>query len=144
MIVPPADVVRQLLINLGLGGVLTAAWPVFSAFLPEDPDNAICVYDTPGVLDGRLMRTGEQIEHPGVQVRVRGLGYRETFQKAANIALALDAQMPVEITFTDPATVVTIKNISRSGAVMPLGMEEGTRRRYNFTINALLTTNPQE
>ncbi len=134
-----ADVVRELLTNLGIGAEgPSGPWPVFVGFLPDRPDNAVCIYDTAGKLDGRIMRSGEQVEHPGIQVRVRGLEYVETREKTEEIARALDAQVRTAITVA-PSQNHIIHNISRSGGIIPIGMEETDRRRYSFTINAMTT-----
>lgn len=135
---PPADIIRQLLIDLGLGAAV-GDWTTYVSFLPSDPEKALCVYDTVGRIDGRLMQTGEQIEHPGIQIRVRGADYVTTWEKAKAIALALDAVNQNLVSISSDETY-TINNVSRSGPVIPLGMEvEGTARHYHFTINAVLT-----
>jgi len=46
----PADIIRQLLLDMGLVAT-SGSWTAFVSFLPESPDNAICVYDTAGKLD---------------------------------------------------------------------------------------------
>ena len=136
----PATIVRKLLLDLNLGEVTSEAdWTVFVSFLPDLPDSALCVYDTAGRLDGRLMRTGEQIEHEGVQIRVRGVEYPVAWEKVNEIALALDGQIntTVEIAVDE---AYTLHNASRSGAIIPLGQDpEDARRRHNFTINMTLT-----
>jgi hypothetical protein len=139
----PANIIRQLLLDLNLGQADTKqAWAVYVGFMPDTPDDAICVYDTAGKLDGRMMRTGQQIEHEGIQVRVRGLLYPTTIAKAYGIALAFDEQKRSAVT-ADAANYL-IQNISRSGAVLNLGVEDTDRHRYHFTINATLTIEPQE
>jgi hypothetical protein len=134
----PAEVIRQLLLDLSLG-FESGDWSVYVSFLPDRPDSAICVYDTMGRQDGRIMATGEQIEHPGVQVRVRGQNYIETHAKATAIARALDLQMRTEVVISTEEAY-RLDNVSRTSPIIPLGVEEeGDRRRHNFTINAVLT-----
>jgi len=135
----PADVIRQLLIELDLGTEQAGTWPVFVSFLPGTPDNALGIYDTAGKMNGRIMRTGEKIVHPGVQVVVRGSSYIDVIKKVTDIALALDAQCRT-IVVMDSANSYILHNVSRSGDVIPLGVEqEGDRRRHLFTINAVVT-----
>lgn len=137
----PANIIQQFLIDEELGTV-DGEWKAFVAFLPERPDDAICVFDTVGRLDGRIMRTGEQIEHPGIQVFVRGKDYLETYRKAKSIALALDAVKGVEVAM-DSEQSFTLLNVSRTGSMHPVGVEtEGDRRRHRFAINAVLTLAP--
>lgn len=134
----PSEIIRQLLIDLGLGAEENE-WTTYVGFLPDKPDNAICVYDTAGKMDGRLMVTGEQIEHPGVQIRVRGLSYSEVWNKATAIALNLDAQRKISVV-TSSEEAYIVHNVSRSGAIIPIGIEDTEgRRRHHFTINMILT-----
>ena len=135
----PADVIRQLLIDLELGAEVDGSWPVFVSFLPGAPDNALCVYDTAGRMDGRVMATGEKITHPGVQIVVRGSIYPDSRRKAEDIALAFDAQQGATIVM-DSVDSYILQNVSRSGDIIPLGVEqEGDRRRHLFTVNVVVT-----
>ena len=138
----PAEIVRQLLVDTGHGSV-AGTWPVFVSFMPDEPDAALCVYDTAGEMDGRLMHNGEQIEHPGIQVRVRSGLYPEAWNKARAVAIALD-NVHKNIVAMSSEDAYLVSNASRRGAVIPLGMEmEGSRRRYDFTVNAVLTLKRQ-
>ena len=134
----PADVIAQLLVDEN-HGTFEGAWRIFVGFMQQDPNNALCVYDTQGKLDGRMMRTGEQVTHPGVQVVVRGADYVVTYQKAKDIATGLDAQRKTVVA-PDSESSYVLHNVSRTGDIMHLGVElEGDRRRHLFTINAVLT-----
>jgi hypothetical protein len=70
MILSPADVLRHWLVEQGFGTLPTSnqSWPLFVASLPISIVAAACVYNTTGILDGRLMRSGTVIEHPGIQI----------------------------------------------------------------------------
>jgi len=136
----PAQIIHQLLTDLNLVEQ-SGAWPAFISFMPEElPDDAVCVYDTAGTSDGRIMRTGERIEHSGVQIRVRGRHHKDVWNKTNEIALALDQQVQNTLVSTASDLVYRIANISRTGTIIPVGIEtDGARRRFNFTINALVT-----
>ena len=137
-IFPPSDVIRQLLIDLGIGSE-SSNWPIFVSFFPDTPDNAICVYDTAGILDGRLMRSGVQIVHPGIQVQVRGSDYIATESKVWEIALGLDAQKKSVVDVEGNNHI--IHNISRNSP-FHLGIQESAdRRRHLYSLNALVTLN---
>jgi hypothetical protein len=139
----PADRIRQLLIDLELGSA-SGTWPVFVSFLPAEPDNAICIYDTTGRLGGRLMENGLQIEHSGIQIRVRGDVYPDTWNKANAIAIALDQQIRRSIAISGENSYI-LHNASRTGSIIPLGLDpEDQRRRFHFTINTLLTISQQQ
>jgi len=137
----PAEIIRQLLLDLDLGGEVAGSWPVFVSFLPGTPDSALCVYDTAGKQDGRIMSTGDQVIHPGIQIMVRGFVYPEARAKAESIAAALDAQQRSEVVMESDASYI-LHNVSRTGDIIPLGVEqEGDRRRHLFSINAVVTIN---
>lgn len=111
----------------------------FVAFLPDVPDEAIAFFDTAGRLDGRLMATGEQIEHHGVQIQIRGKDYSSTFDLAREIALYLDA-VKKETIAVEVDEVYVLHNVSRSGSIIPIGIETvENRRRHIFTINLTIT-----
>jgi Bacteriophage minor capsid protein len=135
---PPSDILRQLIIDLELGSE-DSAWRTFTAFHPDDPDASICVYDTAGRPDGRLMSTGERIEHPGFQIALRHRSYLSGWERAILLANTLDQQRRVVVDFPD-GDAYMIHNISRMGTVIPLGMEiDSPKRRHSFTINGTLT-----
>lgn len=138
-----AAVIYQLLLDLSLGAT-TGSWKTHIGFLPEVPDSAICVYDTAGKMDGRLMADGKQIVHPGIQIRVRGISYAAARAKVDAIALALSAVYFVSVAI-DSNTAYTVQNVSQQGDIMSLGMEEeGDRRRHYFTYNATVTLTQDE
>ncbi|QDP54888.1 MAG: hypothetical protein Unbinned3891contig1000_86 [Prokaryotic dsDNA virus sp.] len=136
----PADIIAQHLIDEALGTDVSASasWPVRVGFQPDEPDNAICVFDITGREDGRNMSTGYRVEHPGVQVYVRGSSYIAGFDKAEAIALALDAILRTQITID--STVYLVQNVSRTGPILSVGVTgDEDRKRHQFTINATLT-----
>ena len=139
---PPADIIRQLLIDLSLADT-SDGWEVFVGFFPDEPDKALCVYDTAGVLDGRIMATGEVIEHPGIQIRVRAKSYTEVWGKITEVVRALDGVNKVSIVFSEEEAY-TVHNVSRSGAILPMGLDEvGNRRLHNFAANMTVTISRQ-
>lgn len=138
----PAQVIRRLLIQLTLApDSQTAAWAPFTAFLPDAPDTALVVYDTAGTQNGRIMRTGEKIEHPGIQIRFRSSTYPVAWEKAKAVADALDA-LPTgtSVIMLPTSEKWILQNVSRTGAILTAGIEiEGDRKRHNLTINAIIT-----
>lgn len=138
----PADVIKKILIEEQLVSdpeSVGAPWPCYVSSLPDasTPDNAACLYDTSPKLDGRLMRTGESVEHPGVQVKVRSKTYREGWAKIDSISTKLDAVLRRSLVIED--FNYTVQSIS-TGGVLPNGLEEGTtKRRHLFTLNCQVT-----
>lgn len=131
----PADLLYTMLIGQSVLG----DYPAFVSFLPDQPDKAVCIYDTPGTNDGRLMTTGERIEHPGVQIFVRSLEYLEGHQKAQSLATLLDGLKNISIAVS-PDETYSLRNVTRSGTINWIGIEiVNDKRRHQFTINAVLT-----
>ena len=139
----PIKIVQTLLINLGLGSVVGASqdWPIYVAFLPDEYDEVISVNSTSGFKDGRIMATGEQIIHPGIQIRVRGnpLDYDTPYQKIKAIQLALDIQRRVSVAISSDEVYI-VHNASLQSDILYLGVDgEGSRARHSFTINYVVT-----
>lgn len=134
----PAEVIRQLLVDQGLGTNPGGIWPVFDSALPDLPDNCIAVKDRPGTEDGRSMITGELFVHYGFMVFIRSKDHPLGWVKASALRTAL-----AEGTYQEPVTVddthYLVHCISRIGAVLPLGYETPTSRRNLFTINAAVS-----
>lgn len=134
--IPSADIIRQLLLDLSIV-TTTGDWTCYASFLPDKPYKAVVVYDTAGTQDARCMN-GQQNEHFGIQVRVRGGDYTETFTKAQAIAAALDAVYGTTVTVDE--VDYDVQNVSRTGTIIPLGViEEGEHVVHHFTLNAVLT-----
>lgn len=139
----PADIIRQFLVDEGWAAD-DGEWTAFTGFMPGEPDAAICVYDTAGKLDGRIMKTGEKIQHPGIQIQLRHPEFTLGFQRANSVAQSLDAQRKTVVAL-DTENAYIIHNVSRTSNVLHMGLEmEGDRRRHLFTINAVVTIESQD
>jgi hypothetical protein len=110
-------------------------WPVFVRKLPDQPNQALCIYDTGGTIDGRLMKAGTTIIHPGYQIRVRSLSNQTAFDKIKAIENLLDAIKATEVTFESVAYV--IDGTHRTSGVAYLG--EDDNKRHAFTSNGRAT-----
>ena len=132
MMVPPSSIIRDWLIQNQLGSQ-DGDWKVFVSYLPEDPARAIAVYDTTPKDDGRIS-TGERIQHPGVEILVRGSAYLETFMKMYTIASGLDQIRGFA------SRGYKILNVTRVGGVHYLGEDvKSGQRRFLVSLNAILT-----
>jgi len=116
-------------------------WPLYISSMPDGDaveTNCGAIYDTAGVLDGKIS-DGEVIQHPGIQISIRSDNYETGYAKIEAIALALDD------TFLDTITIggdtYSLRNISRTTPVIPLGSERGYKRRFVFVVNFLVTLN---
>jgi len=114
-----------------------AIWPGFISHLPggKDVQQAVALSDTQGMNDGRIMRTGEVIEHPGLQIRVRSRDFETSFQKATEAADSLSSVIRQSVTMKDNTSYL-INNVSRFSSILPMGVEPETRLflcSVNFT-----------
>lgn len=135
-----AQLIQKLLVQESMGlEPPSTPWPIYFGRMPDGhnvEDQLVVVYDTEPVQDGRLMGTGECIEHPGFQVRVRVSDYNTGHAKLAAIAAVLD-QVKNNVVTGDSAATYTIKAVTRRGGPIPIGPDE--RGREHFTLNATTT-----
>ena len=133
----PAQVIQYALVAAGVGHLpaIGVTWPVYNSQLNDKPDGALCVYNTSGILDGRLM-AGTVIEHQGIQIRVRAAIDADALVKIKAVAAALDSFKNTEVVIG--ASTYTIQNASRKSPIIGLGVEDGTKR-VSYTINYTLT-----
>lgn len=130
----PAQIVRQLLIDLGLG-TASGDWPVFYAMEPNAPDNVLTVFDTTGTDDGRSMVTGELFGHDGFQVRVRAKDHATGWLKADAIQTDFAESVSLRQVTVDSSSYL-IHAITRIGNVLALGRQTPQSMRSIFTLNA--------
>lgn len=117
-----------------------SGWLYTYSAMPDKPDNRVTVYDRPANKDGRLMRTGEVIEHPGIMVMVRAKTYNEGWSKAKEIEAYLDATHRESVTVG--ADTVVIQAVSRASGVNTLGPDpSGNLPREFFSLNVSITIN---
>lgn len=129
----PADVTRQLLIDLSLGSA-SGNWSTFVGDEPDRPDRAITVYNTEGQHNGRVMVGGEVQEHHGIQVRVRAETDPVAFTKANAIAQGLSKSVN-----RTSVTVSSTNYVAWSYSVVngPIHLGQPTTKRHLYTINLL-------
>lgn len=138
----PAEMIHEYLVGEGIVTVPAdgLAWPGYVSSMPDGgtvKDNAVCIYDTTGIMQGRDMGSGEHFERFGVQVRIRCKEHADGYAKARAIAYALDILTRAAVTVTG-GQAYEIHAVSR-GSILPLGPGQDDKRRRLFTINATLT-----
>jgi hypothetical protein len=139
----PADVVRHLLIDMGLGSLpptppaAASPWPIYATQEPDTPDATITLYNTVGTSDGCDQNSGEFLGKAGIQVRVRATAPVTGYAKAEAIRSAMATQVLRETVAVGDASyfVHAIDNISD---VFDIGREPRTGR-FIFTINAVVS-----
>lgn len=141
----PAEIIRGLLVQLGLGvnpdddpGV---AWPAYYSLTPDKANECITVVDTTGITHGRTHVDGITQEKYGIQISVRSTHVASGRRKAQDIAQAMDEdvlrnQITLDVTTGSASASYLIQSVTRQGSVLSPGIEPGTNRRL-FTANFL-------
>lgn len=141
----PADILRHVLIDLGIGTLPTdgGAWPIATASEPGTPDAVITTYDTQGRSDGRSMIDGEGWQHYGVQVRVRAATHIVAYPKAKQVEVAVDQSIYDHYIAIDGTTYL-VHSVSRTSGVISIGKDTPNSKRTLFTINCLVSVHSLE
>lgn len=136
----PSDVLRYLMIDLGLGTLPTdgGAWPVYADDEPDQPDNCITVYWTTDRKDADSMVDGEALKHRGASVRVRSTTSPVGSAKAETIVATLLARSSAYHTVTIEATQYVVSAVSLASGPIHIGKETPNSSREIYTINFLL------
>lgn len=139
----PAQIVRDLLVDLGLGTLPSASgsWPIYVSNIPDSPDSLITITDTVGISDGRTQFDGQAHEHPGIQVAVRDANHQDGWEKINALRVALSETIRNNaVSITDNVgtgtSVYTVYAITKVGGVIVLGKDTPTSKRNLFTLNA--------
>lgn len=128
----PASIIRTWIID----EALSTEQATFASGMPEHPNLAICVYDQPGLLQGRIQKTGETVEAFGLELRVRALDYQTGYSLASDICDAADALKNAPVTIDDHDYL--IQAVTRRTSILPLGPESGNRRE-RFVVKFVAT-----
>lgn len=141
----PADIIRQLIVDLGLGDDENGdEWATFDNSDPPSPDEVIVVHDTEGRDHGRSHYDGRRHVHHGFLVRVRSLDHESGYKKSKEIAIAFDETVyDNEVAIPDltgtTESVYVVHSITRPNDIFVLGTEETSSKRHRFSINCLAT-----
>lgn len=134
----PADVVRYLLIDLGIGTDPEdeGSWPIFCDGEGDTPDNVITIYNTSGAVQGDVHYNGEVQEHQGLQFRIRGGTSVIAWGKTEALKTKVDQDVNGNVVTID-AVQYEVYCIARTGTVIALGKVDG--KRYVYTLNATVS-----
>ena len=134
-----AYIIRDLLVD---ASVITkpasnSAWPGYVSEFPRSSstDNVVVVNNTTAKSDGRVHHDGEQQEHEGIQIIVRGVTYSIGYAKANAMKMTIDGIVRSSVTIGDATYLV--QSISRVGGIIDL--DEPNSKRKLFSLNALVT-----
>jgi len=143
----PAEIVEQLLKDLGLGTLVSEDddWPIFVTSYPDGDDvddNLIACYNTASNLQGRINFTGEYVEYHGIQIIVRSSTEDIGWAKSKAILQKLDTDV-LNRSVSISSSTYNVQSLLRSGDVISLGPEPDNKRRrhsINYTIAVTQTT----
>jgi len=103
-------------------------YSVYVNHMPDQPDAAIMVFDQPsGQLEGRSLRSGDVVEHPVVQVIVRGpKGPGSTISGYTAISTVWGTVKQVHQQVLSQGEI--LQCITKTNTIGSLGLEPQTRR----------------
>jgi len=113
----------------------TTTWPIFSGGEPGNPDNVITVYETTPQSNAKIMVTGEDQQHYGFTIRVRGRTKAEARQKAEDIRHDANEKIR-DIVVTLDGQQYLVPCIPRA-TLVPVGRETPTSQRWLVNLNCL-------
>lgn len=132
----------DLLINRSLANVYNtpSTWPAFVGNKPDSPDNLIVVNETTGTQDGRDMNSGAYFDRKGLQILVRSNTYPVGEAKSRDIMKDFTETITFPLIFqADSTEYYRINNITRTSGPIPIGREMEASKRYQFTVNFLVS-----
>lgn len=145
---PPCVIIAKMMSDLGLADLITAGdtgWALFSMHLPETPDQALVVKDTPGRNFGRDHVTGITCEHYGIQVLARSAEDPATpFKKMKAILEYFDTEVLNESVVLEEDDVwytYKVNAVHSAGPTVPAGNDG---RRFFYSGNALASIEIEE
>jgi len=128
----PAAIVRQLLIDRGIGSDIdtSLSWPVQVGMEPEQPDDVITVYDVAGpneqVMQGRLIGPAD------LQIRVRSSKRKLGFSKCIDIATELSQRVLNQLVNVDGNQYLVVC-VSEIASPNPLGKADSQRTVHTMS-----------
>ena len=134
----PARILAQFLVDQGEAFLTQSVdWCVQVNSMPaEKPDKRIAIYSTFARDAGSIMRTGQTLYHPGLQISVRAPTDEEAFDKIKNIQTKLDALYKDIVAIGGDS--YTLQSFETMNPPFFLKQEEKNLRRY-YIINGNLT-----
>lgn len=135
----PSKVFQYMLVQLSLGTLpvpgVAADWRVYRQALTNDNRNAIFIFGTTPEQDGRLM-SGQVIEHPGIQIRIRGMTDEDAEVKGMAIESALAGVK--HLTVPVGGNNYLVESFKKTSGLTFIFQEEVGNRRH-YTINGTIT-----
>ena len=132
----PARILQQLLIDKY---VVTdpdndLAWPCFHSQMPDDPDDAVAVYNTEGRVQGRTHYDKITTVKYGIQVAVRTNNHEAGYLKMEYIKHELEEVERRSVTIDD--STYKVQAVHLTSPILDLGKEQESSR-HRYTLNAI-------
>lgn len=135
----PADILRRLMVDAGLGSLpeSNGTWPISAGQELPEPDNTLTTYDTTGRIDGVIQTDGEIQEHYGVQIRLRCGLQQSGWTKLSAVRAYLSEQ--VQNTYVVIDTIVyRVWCVTNIGSILSIGKDAQNTRRRLYTLNVTI------
>jgi ribosome biogenesis GTPase A len=142
----PAEIIRSILVTQKLVAMPPVAGKTvpfqqlpgdgttlcFIGSMPDTPDQAVAIYDTPGIIWGRRQRDAKDLVHSGILIKIRTLDY-SGYDLANNLANSL-------VTIKQTNTIIGettyyVASVYRTSNVVSLGEQVG-KKRQQWTVQA--------
>jgi hypothetical protein len=113
-------------------------WAIYEPSLPDQGDNILMLRNTAGLLDGRYMRGGLVVYHPGISIIIRAGQdrYEDGWNFGASLANALSALYNAVVPLNGKN--YQIQSVTITTPPISLGEEKGTRRQL-YSMNVRIT-----
>ena len=99
------------------------------------PDDACSIYDTAGNRDGST-RDMTNFNY-GIQIRLRAISYQDGWENLWMISRHLCSMGCQEVELEE--RVFNISSVIQTTQVIPIGVEDGSKRRFHFTVNLIVS-----
>lgn len=133
---PPEEIIQQMLVDMGEGviGGQAGDWPIFAGDFPGNDeetveDDAVAIYGTQGLIQGRSHIDGEMAEKYGIQVRVRAENVVDGYVKCKSVFDKLTKQVLRREVDVD-LEVYVVQAVTSTSTVIPLGRTGPDRNRH--------------
>jgi hypothetical protein len=125
----PADIIRHWIVSSVYGTLPSdsSASPVSVNYMPDEPDNCSCTFDTKGFPEGRESVEGGVQQHYGVQVQVRSDDYPDGWTRIQQFKTKLTEEVN-RSRVSIGSSLYEIQAVSSLGSPRFSGKEAGTKR----------------
>jgi len=141
IMIPSAIIGKYVTTTLGIFTAVSSntTWPLYRSSLPDGnnvEDDAAAIYDSAGFLQGKHMG-GELDQRYGIGFMLRSTNYDTGYQKLSGMLLTLENKENVDVAYN--SQTFRIYNVSQTTPIISLGVEEGSKQRYIFSVKLLVS-----